>query len=295
VQELTLEIDGHKSHHAPRPPHFLPFDHHDIRVYIDNLFIEGLLHPVPHEHASSLSKTWVGIGVRTAPLEDRSRRLGKLIESMETSIPSEDAKHTDWFLFARKWAEVKVMRHELWEMSERKTAVEYLVHLEKTVDERFLSWIQRRFAGLIQLPPNPPVMVHHIPRFLANSLLSSHHSSPRAKLALVVLDGLALDQWLVVREALASKNPGLRFREQAVFAWIPSLTSVSRQAIFAGKAPLFSRTASIPQTRNPLSGRSSGRIRALRRTRSFISRAWATAIWKLFPKRFLIPRQGSPG
>jgi len=177
VQELTLEIDGHKSHHAPRPPHFLPFDHHDIRVYIDNLFIEGLLHPVPHEHASSLSKTWVGIGVRTAPIEDRSRRLGKLIESMETSIPSEDAKHTDWFLFARKWAEVKVMGHELWEMSERKTAVEYLVHLEKTVDERFLSWIQRRFAGLIQLPPNPPVMVHHIPRFWPThySVLITHH------------------------------------------------------------------------------------------------------------------------
>jgi hypothetical protein len=60
-----------------------------------------------------------------------------------------------------------------------------------------------------------------------------------AKIALIVVDGLALDQWLVVREALASKQPGLRFREQAVFAWIPSLTSVSRQATFAGKAPIF--------------------------------------------------------
>ena len=58
----------------------LPFDHHDIRVYIDNLFVEGLLHSVSHDHADTLSKTWVGIGVRTAPIEDRSRRLGKLIE-----------------------------------------------------------------------------------------------------------------------------------------------------------------------------------------------------------------------
>jgi hypothetical protein len=60
-----------------------------------------------------------------------------------------------------------------------------------------------------------------------------------AKIALIVVDGLAMDQWLVVRDALASKQPGLRFREQAVFAWIPSLTSVSRQATFAGKAPIF--------------------------------------------------------
>ena len=60
-----------------------------------------------------------------------------------------------------------------------------------------------------------------------------------ARIALIVVDGLAMDQWLVVREALAARQAGLRFREQAVFAWIPSLTSVSRQATFAGKAPIF--------------------------------------------------------
>jgi len=218
----------------------LPFDHHDIRVYIDNLFIEGLLHSVPHALADTLAKTWVGIGVRTAPIEDRSRRLGKLIDSLETSIPGEDAKHTDWFHFARGWAELKrVMSDEDWGLSEEQRV--HIIKLTRRVDERFQSWITRRFAGLIQLPPNPPVMVHHIPRFLANSLLSPHHSSLRspAKVALLVIDGLALDQWLVVREALATKQPGLRFREQAVFAWIPSLTSVSRQATFAGKAPIF--------------------------------------------------------
>jgi hypothetical protein len=215
----------------------LPFDHHDIRVYIDNLFVEGLLHSVPHEHADSLSRTWVGIGVRTAPIEDRSRRLGKLIESLGASIPPDDAKHTDWFHFARGWAELKVMSNEDYGLSEKLSS--QIGELTKLVDERFALWIQRRFPGLIQLPPNPPVMVHHIPRFLAHSLLSPHHSSLRPKLALVVLDGLALDQWLVVREALATKQPGLRFREQAVFAWIPSLTSVSRQATFAGKAPIF--------------------------------------------------------
>ena len=56
---------------------------------------------------------------------------------------------------------------------------------------------------------------------------------------MIVVDGLSLDQWLIVRDVLASRQPGFRFREQAVFAWIPSLTSVSRQAAFAGKAPIF--------------------------------------------------------
>jgi hypothetical protein len=212
----------------------LPFDHHDVRIYIDNLFVEGLLHSVSHENAATLSKTWLGIGVRTAPTEDRSRRLGKLIEILRTSIPADDAKHTDWFHFARGWAELVLLLNEqsdtvLGEMNENAKS------LQAQVDSGFAAWLFKRYAGLVNLPPVPPVMVHHLPRFLARQLGEDR----KAKIALIVVDGLAMDQWLVVRSALASRQPGFRFREQAVFAWIPSLTSVSRQAAFAGKAPIF--------------------------------------------------------
>ncbi len=212
----------------------LPFDHHDIRVYIDNLFVDGLLHSVPHEHADTLSRTWVGIGVRTAPIEDRFRRLGKLIDSLQTSIPAEDAKHTDWFHFARGWAETILLANDQSESIPESTG-ERIKNLQAQVDAGFEAWLFKRYAGLVNLPPVPPVMLHHLPRFLARQMGEDRNS----KIALIVVDGLAMDQWLVVREALASKQPGLRFREQAVFAWIPSLTSVSRQAAFAGKAPIF--------------------------------------------------------
>jgi hypothetical protein len=59
------------------------------------------------------------------------------------------------------------------------------------------------------------------------------------KVALVVLDGLALDQWIVLREVLISQRPQWQCHESAVFAWIPTLTSVSRQAVFAGKPPIY--------------------------------------------------------
>jgi len=212
----------------------LPFDHHDIRVYIDNLFVEGLLHSVSHDHADALSKTWVGIGIRTAPIEDRSRRLGKLIGSLRTSVPADDAKHTDWFHFARGWAELILL------MNEQTAALldetnEHTKSLQVQVDNGFTAWLFKRYAGLVNLPPVPPVMLHHLPRFLARQVAEDRN----AKIALIVVDGLAMDQWLVVRGALASRQPGYRFREQAVFAWIPSLTSVSRQTVFAGKAPIF--------------------------------------------------------
>jgi len=212
----------------------LPFDHHDIRVYIDNLFVEGVLHPVPHEHADTLSRTWVGIGVRSAPMEDRSRRLSKLIDSLEATIPPEDAKHTDWFHFARGWAEAILLANDQAEALPEPTGTR-MKNLQAQVDAGFAGWLFKRYAGLVNLPPVPPVMLHHLPRFLARQMGEDRS----AKIALIVVDGLALDQWLVVREALATKQPGLRFREQAVFAWIPSLTSVSRQATFAGKAPIF--------------------------------------------------------
>ena len=212
----------------------LPFDHHDIRVYVDNLFVEGLLHSVSHDHADTLSKTWVGIGVRTAPIEDRSRRLGKLIDSLKTSIPADDAKHTDWFHFARGWAELILLANDQAEAIPEQTG-ERIKSLQAQVDAGFTAWLFKRYAGLVNLPPVPPVMLHHLPRFLARQVGEDRH----AKIVLIVVDGLAMDQWLVVRSGLASRQPGFRFREQAVFAWIPSLTSVSRQAAFAGKAPIF--------------------------------------------------------
>lgn len=212
----------------------LPFDHHDIRVYIDNLFVDGLLQSVSHEHGDTLSKTWLGIGVKTAPIEDRTRRLGKLIDSLQTSIPPEDAKHTDWFHFARGWAEKILLANEQAEAIPEPTG-ERIQNLQAEVDTAFTAWLFKRYAGLINLPPAPPVMLHHIPRFLSRQVDEDRSS----KIALIVVDGLAMDQWLVVRDALASRQPDFRFREQAVFAWIPSLTSVSRQATFSGKAPIF--------------------------------------------------------
>ena len=107
--------------------------------------------------------------------------------------------------------------------------------LQAQIDAALVSWLTKRYAGLIHLPPVPPVMLHHVPRFLARHI----NDARRHKVAFILMDGLALDQWLVIRKALAKQRPQYRFRENAVFAWIPTLTSVSRQAAFAGKPPIY--------------------------------------------------------
>ena len=229
-------------------PADLPFDHDDVRVYIDNLFVEGMLRPVGHESGTALRGAWAAVGVRIDPEADRRRRLRRLAETVGATIPGADANHRDWTAFAFRWAELGVLLSETAAAARaepgsliagpratRADTGSSIAELRADVDRAFLAWVERRYAGLHNQPPAPPVMVHHLPRFLARRLADD----PRCKAALLVVDGLALDQWLVLREALAIQRPGLRFREGAAFAWVPTITSVSRQAIFAGKPPFY--------------------------------------------------------
>ena len=55
----------------------------------------------------------------------------------------------------------------------------------------------------------------------------------------MVVDGMSLDQWVTVRNSLKNQRKSLSVKEDAVFAWVPTLTSVSRQAIFAARPPIF--------------------------------------------------------
>ena len=104
-----------------------------------------------------------------------------------------------------------------------------------TINVTFAEWLKAHYSSLINLPPTNPAMLHQLPRRLAQEL----EDSPACRIALLVVDGLALDQWVTVRQILQQQDPTLILREAATFAWIPTVTAVSRQAIFAGKAPLY--------------------------------------------------------
>lgn len=214
-------------------PAYLPFDDGDVRVYLDNLFLERLLQPVPHRAAAVLRQTWVSIGLRLDLEEDRLRRMAKLLENLRSSIPGHDARHEEWLRFARGWAELTVLAYTPEDGPAVAEANEAFQELRLQVDAAFAAWLGRRYAGLSNLPPVLPVMVHHIPRALAHQL----GAQAGGRLALIIIDGLSLDQWTVVRDTLLSRRPRLRFREGAVFAWIPTVTSLSRQAILAGRPP----------------------------------------------------------
>ena len=240
-EPVSLELEG---------PADLPFDHDDVRIYVDNLFFEGMLSAVSHEAGDALRDEWVAVGIQYDPEADKARRIEGLMGAVGASIPGPDARHREWTAFAYPWAELCALRLETAAPAGSEAGVR-MAELRMEVDRTFLAWTERRYAGLHNQPPVPPVMVHHVPRYLARRI---EDGSDR-KVALIVVDGLALDQWLVLRDVLAQQRPCLRFRESAVFAWVPTITSVSRQAIFAGKPPLYFPASILGTDREPSSWR----------------------------------------
>jgi len=215
-------------------PADLPFGHDDVRVYIDNLFLEGMLHPVEHDNAKNLAQSWAAIGVITDSGRDALVRIERLMQTVEESLPGVDSTHQEWQRLAQRWAELIVLKNL--ENIEISLEIDTGFHnLEAKIDSGFLKWVEHKYASLHNQPPVPPVMVHHIPRSIARF----NADDPQSKVALIVIDGLSIDQWLLLRDEVKSQNPELVFQEETVFAWIPTLTSVSRQAIFSGKAPLY--------------------------------------------------------
>ena len=212
----------------------LPFDHDDVRVYIDNLFLEGLLQPVAHKRAAALAKRWVAVGIRMDDRTDSARRLDGLIRNVEETLPAEDARYDDWLGYARGWAELLALAHEdpgrLDEGAARKVRA-----IRSRNDSAFEAWLWKRYSALFNLPPSPPVMLHHLPGYVARHIADDRTH----KAAVIVVDGLSFDQWVVLRAALADGGRRIIVREGALFAWIPTITSVSRQAVFSGLAPAY--------------------------------------------------------
>lgn len=212
----------------------VPFHHEDVRAYIDTFFLDGALKAVELENVTTLPQ-WVRPGVVYDPKSDAVRRFRALRERFNSEFPSSDASHREWQQAAQRWAELVVLRWK-WEEALNTTDRTIWTDLQSKVEDAFGQWMLQRFGSLYNLPYHQqPVMVHQIPRFLA----VERARKKLAKIALVVLDGLALDQWILLRECIQSGDPALRFQESTAFAWVPTLTSVTRQSIFAGEPPLF--------------------------------------------------------
>jgi hypothetical protein len=214
-------------------PTDLPFDHDDVRVYIDNLFVEGFLIPTDAVSKASVKGAWYAVGIGGDETTDKIGRVTKLVERLSSEFPDDSSDHQQWLQAAQRFGEALALRWSLSSALPEPARAAFDI-LHSRLEMAFHGWLRVHYAALSSLAPWPrPVMVHHVPRFLAHGL----SSATSVKRALVVVDGLSLDQWAALRQ----ESPSHRWStdEGALFAWVPTLTSVSRQSIFAADPPFF--------------------------------------------------------
>lgn len=65
--------------------------------------------------------------------------------------------------------------------------------------------------------------------------INYNNKESQEKVALVVIDGMSYWQYIMLREEL--KKLGIKTADNVSFAWLPSITKLSRQAIFRGDMP----------------------------------------------------------
>ncbi|MEW5891118.1 MAG: BREX-3 system phosphatase PglZ [Pseudomonadota bacterium] len=220
----------------PTPPDYvakldLPFDHHDVRVIVDSMFLDGTLHPLVVQGVPATLPEWAKAGVVQDPASMRNLVCDG-IKSLKAEVPTIDSLHRDWTHFSRRLGEVISRFHGL-DAAGAESIKDAMRDLVISADDRLREWVGKHYADLPSLPAfTRPIMVHHMPRYLA-----MRRSSGEEKIALVVFDGLAVDQWIQIRESVINRSQRLMFDENACFAWLPTLTSVSRQALFSGLRP----------------------------------------------------------
>ncbi len=125
-----------------------------------------------------------------------------------------------WYRIASLWA---IINHKL-HAGLSDVDVEILA---KEINTAFKYWMLEHYKGLSSNPISAgPVMMHRINDYIRTK---------SRKAVLLVIDGMSMENWVSLKQSL---QPITNMHENYVFALIPSITSISRKAMFSGKLPV---------------------------------------------------------
>lgn len=160
--------------------------------------------------------------------KDAADRFEEIITYVKERIPVIQNQQKDWFELAPLLGEVGVLVHEINDDRVSAKYKETITHL----NQRFQGFVTSCYSSLYSLSGMKyPVTVLKVLDYI--------RAQNAKKKALVVLDGMNLWQWRIISTALSDE--GLHFKDAPTFAWIPSITAWSRQALFKGAKPDLSQ------------------------------------------------------
>lgn len=191
------------------------------RQLLDDYFDDGLLHAVQ----GLAGDPALAFGIDVDPDEERQRRLESGILAVATVLDAGDVDYDGWRTIA---AELGGAIAAL--SVDAAASTSQLDAVRKRANEAFMPWLADHYHELATLPAiNVPAMVHRAARTMDLQRRDG-------KVALVVVDGMSIGLWRTILPMI--RRPEWTVSESSSFAWLPTITSISRQAIFAGRPPV---------------------------------------------------------
>jgi hypothetical protein len=201
----------------------------DLQDALPRLVRTGTLAPVIVDEAGRLPG-WAVPAVALDSLASHRRRLEAAAADVQQQLAAAGLRWEDWQRLARRWAELTLLRYD-YDFSPTSAQSERLAELETALDAQFVTWLHRHYSALAGSVLPTPHHLFHVAEFM------SYARGTDRRPALLVLDGMSLADWLLIRRTWLPRHPDWEVDERLVLAQVPAITAVSRQALVSGRRP----------------------------------------------------------
>ena len=213
-------------------PYLLRFENDPaLQDSLPGLVRSGLLTPIALENSTRLPNwafTEIAISTVNSRLRLAAAHLHILSEQLNTL--SSEARWSDWQSIARRWAEFSVIWYGELAASDDLTPLSKTYQgVQNSLDTAFSAWFLRAYASLGAQKLPTPHHVHHIPTYL--------NYQRQGKIALLVLDGMSLTDWVQISNAWQTRHSDWLLNESLILAQVPTITALSRYALVSGLRP----------------------------------------------------------
>jgi len=148
------------------------------------------------------------------------------IEKLLSQVPKEA---DEWINFAQ---ELGMFLYQFRKNDKTRKHESLLIQLLNKSNAEFSKWCDSHYSLILNASYINPKTLNNILPHIAYK----RRKKDIDKVALLVLDGMSFDQWEMIKREISNLATDL-IEETGIFTMIPTLTSVSRQAIFSGKLP----------------------------------------------------------
>ena len=199
----------------------------------------GTLVPVEITSAVALP-TWAQTAIVRS---NRDRRLQQFAEGLvwlEQQLIGSDLlagsgqvpRWEQWQMIARRWSQLTIWRATP-DVNLESDHISRFSVLQANLDDHFARWVTANYAPLATRALPFPHHLHHVPGWLAYQ----RQQHPDQRLALLIIDGMSLADWIQIRDVWQARNASWHMDDRLVLAQIPSITAISRQALISGLRP----------------------------------------------------------